>query len=344
MKKKQIIFVAKIIISVALLIYMYYRIGPVWRQSTRTIWMGISTHFLYFFLGMISFAFVAVACTVRWKLLLDAQKVGFTFQVAMKLYFLGLFFSQFMPGGIAGGDVVRAYYVTKQTPDKKEEAVAITILDRFIGILGLTAILIVALFFLTDPRFLKWALYVIGISVLAAIGASLFFSKRIMKGFPYIEKICEKLPYRDTITRIYNSCNHFKHHKLRLVVALLLSTGVHLSLVTIAYFMGKSLGMEVGFRQHLIIMPLVSGLRSIPISPLGDMGTTEAAFIEMYHQTLAPGASSGDLLVAFAFMMRGVYLAWALVGWVIYMRERSKNSEVTLRKIAKGKKRISSEK
>ena len=343
MKKKQIILVAKIVISVALLLYMYYRIGPVWKQSARIIGEAVSTHFGYFFLGMMGFLLVIGACTIRWKLLLDTQKVGLTFAVAVKLYFLGLFFSQFIPGGIAGGDVVRAYYVTKETPDKKEEAVAVTILDRFIGILGLAMILVVAMFFITDPRLRKGALFFISFSAIAAACAGLFFSKRVVKRFPYIKKIYERLPYRATILRIYNSYNHFKHHKLKLLLALLLSGCVHFSLVIIAYFMGRALGMEVSFRQHMIIMPLVSGLRSIPISPLGDMGTTEAAFIEMYNQALPAGTGSSDLLVAFAFLMRAVYLGWALVGWVIYMRERSKTPQDTLRKIVRGKKLIPSE-
>ena len=335
MKKKQIFIIVKILVSAALLVYIYYQIGPVWKDSAATIHEALSTRFGYFFLGIITFLAISVACSVRMKLLLDAQNVGFSLLTVLKLYFLGLFFSQFVPGGIASGDVIRAYYITRQSTDKKEEAVAINFLDRFIGILGMATILMIAIFFISSPLYRRVCTVIIACCFGAAIVAGLFFSKRVMKRFPFMKKLSARLPYRETLSRLYNTYNHFKHHKWRLAVGLLLSGVVHFSLVMIAYFFGKSLGMNVAFREHLIFMPLVAGIRAIPLSPVGDVGTAEAAFIEMYKTT---GANSQEMLVAFAFMLRAVYLMWAIVGWVVYIRERAKTPQISLRKVFKSEK------
>ena len=332
--KKHILIVAKIVVSAALLIYIYYRVGLVWKDSAATIYRAISTRFGYFFLGIMGFSIIVTVCSIRLKLLFDSHQVGFSLPTVIKLVFLGLFFSQFIPGGTASGDVIRAYYITRQSTDKKEEAVAINFLDRFIGIMGMAMILLVAVFFISTAVYRKLCLYIIGVSMMGAVIAALFFSKRVVSRFPFITRLAARLPYRETLSRLYNAYNHFKHHKWRLATGLLLAGTVHFTLVVIAWLFGKSLGMDVGFRNHLIFMPLSAGIRAIPLSPVGDMGTAEAAIIELYETA---GSNSNEVLVAFAFMMRAVYLFWAMVGWVIYLREKAKTPQMTMRKLVKGR-------
>ena len=52
---------------------------------------------------------------------------------------IGLASTLFMPGSV-GGDLVKAYYVTKDAANKRPQAVMTIFLDRFIGLLGLLTV------------------------------------------------------------------------------------------------------------------------------------------------------------------------------------------------------------
>jgi len=78
----------------------------------------------------------------RWLLLLRTQSIFINLFAVIRLIFLGLFYNNFMPGSV-GGDLLRAWYVTKHTP-KKFEAVLSVFVDRIIGLLST---LIIAVFF-----------------------------------------------------------------------------------------------------------------------------------------------------------------------------------------------------
>ncbi|MFZ0033715.1 MAG: lysylphosphatidylglycerol synthase transmembrane domain-containing protein, partial [Sedimentisphaerales bacterium] len=71
----------------------------------------------------------------RWYLLLRVQSVKIGYWVAVRLHFLGLLYNNALPSSV-GGDVLRAWYVTKHT-DRKVEAATSVVVDRAMGVLGL---------------------------------------------------------------------------------------------------------------------------------------------------------------------------------------------------------------
>ena len=173
--------------------------------------------------------------------------------------------------------------------------------------------------------------------------AGLFFSKRVLSRIPYGQKIFEKLPYKDGIKRIYNAYNRFSRNKIRLAAALLLAGVVHFFLVVSAWLFGKALGLEASFQQHLILMPLVTALRSIPISPVGDIGTAEVAFIKIYGLLPSADGVSTGIFIALAFLMRAAYLIWAVFGWVVYVQFRSQVPGMSLKDISRKEQLVKAE-
>jgi len=77
----------------------------------------------------------------RWYLLFRTQHIYIGLAAAVRLHFLGLFYNNALPGSV-GGDLVRAWYVTKHT-EKKWEAALSVFVDRG---LGLTAMVLMAAF------------------------------------------------------------------------------------------------------------------------------------------------------------------------------------------------------
>ena len=89
----------------------------------------------WFFAGIVAAFVVSQAILAsRWWLLLRTQGIHINIWAAIRLHFLGLFYNNAMPGSV-GGDLIRAWYVTKHT-EKKFEAVLSIFVDRFVGLLS----------------------------------------------------------------------------------------------------------------------------------------------------------------------------------------------------------------
>src|SRR5690349_8813614 len=79
-------------------------------------------------------AFVGeIANILRWRILMKVQGLHLSWGRSTLLFFVGLFFNLFMPG-YTGGDFARLYYLMREFPDKKKEAILTIVMDRLIGV------------------------------------------------------------------------------------------------------------------------------------------------------------------------------------------------------------------
>ena len=111
-------------------------------ELTKLTWQGI-------LLGVGSAAVLiltqVVLTAVRWRMLLRGQGITISFYRAVSLTFQGCMFSLFMPGGAVGGDVLKAAFLTRETPaGHKVEGVTTIFLDRVIGMMGLFLLVLIA--------------------------------------------------------------------------------------------------------------------------------------------------------------------------------------------------------
>ena len=89
--------------------------------------------------GVLAYAVVEVAAAFRWHVLLKVQNIHLSVPRLTGLFFIGLFYNQFLPGG-TGGDIIKSYYLLKETPDRKAGALLAVVFDRFIGLVALVAV------------------------------------------------------------------------------------------------------------------------------------------------------------------------------------------------------------
>ncbi len=90
-------------------------------------------------MGVLAYVVVEIAAAFRWHILLKVQKIRLSLPRLSALFFIGMFYNQFLPGG-TGGDIIKSYYLLKETPDKKAGALLAVVFDRFIGLVALVAI------------------------------------------------------------------------------------------------------------------------------------------------------------------------------------------------------------
>jgi hypothetical protein len=89
--------------------------------------------------GLVVYSFVELIAGVRWQLLLRVQGIFLGWIRLLTLMMIGIFFNFFVPGG-TGGDVVKVFYLLKETPGRGAQAFLSVLVDRIIGVLSLVLI------------------------------------------------------------------------------------------------------------------------------------------------------------------------------------------------------------
>jgi hypothetical protein len=121
---------------------------------------------------------------LRFRLLLGVQDIALGIGRVFQLTFIGNFFNNFMLG-LTGGDLVKAYYVARET-HKRTEAVITVFLDRVVGLVGL-AILAAAMVAVNfgDAKFRTTAVYVWLFLAMACLLILVLYSRRLRRNMHY---------------------------------------------------------------------------------------------------------------------------------------------------------------
>ena len=94
----------------------------------------------YFALAMGLMVIQIFIAVYRWKLILGLKEIPLGYLQTLRLFWIGLLFSQFLPSNF-GGDAARIYYLAK-TSDNINNAVNSVFLDRITGLLSLSVLVI----------------------------------------------------------------------------------------------------------------------------------------------------------------------------------------------------------
>src|SRR2546421_7531842 len=88
--------------------------------------------------GVLAYLTVEASAALRWHLLLRVQNIRLSIPRLSGLFFIGMFYNQFLPGG-TGGDIVKSYLLLKET-DRKAGGLLAVVFDRLIGLVALVTI------------------------------------------------------------------------------------------------------------------------------------------------------------------------------------------------------------
>ena len=133
--KKILVTIFQLSVTVGVLYWVYHDPNRL-RQMREAIG---NADYRWVVMGMLAYVVVEGAAAFRWHVLLKVQQIRLSVPRLAGLFFIGLFYNQFLPGG-TGGDIIKSYYLLKETPDKKAGALLAVVFDRFIGLVALVAI------------------------------------------------------------------------------------------------------------------------------------------------------------------------------------------------------------
>lgn len=325
-RKKAVFTVVQIGITIGILFLVFHdgkkraQMGEALKHSDKIWLLG----------GIVAYGLVELFAAFRWNILLRVQGINLNWIRLSMLLMIGIFFNLFLPGG-TGGDVVKTFYLLKETPGKKAPALLAVLMDRLIGLLGLMVLTVVLMgwryqWLARTPvtASLTYTLLIILVSGLAGI----LFSFAIT-GFGLVHKMPHHMPFRDKFVELSVAYNLYASAWKGSLVAFILSIGVQVGSFAVFYFAGRAFRATASLMDFFAIMPIVNTITALPIS-VGGVGVREKLFEELLGNLCnVPEAvavlisSSGFLIIAF----------WGLVGGVTYIlyrpSEHAKMAEMT---------------
>ena len=322
--KKHVVTLAKVVIP---LVIIFWLLSSIEREQLHQLqerskdWGRLALAF-----GII---LVAVITTfIRWFLLVRMLHLPFRLRDAFRLGFLA-FLLNFISVGAVGGDLFKAFFIARDQPGRRTEAVATVVVDRLVGFYALLIVGSVAI--LSAPPSTVAVIQAIRNSVLAvAAVATVGLIVVLLPGFTQgsVAEFLMGLPrVGGIVQRLVASLRMYRRSPWGMAAVFALALSVQAMLAVSLYCIASGLSTDhPTLAEHFIIVPLSNVAAGVPFTPAG-LGTFEFAMDALYTYIPAPRASGiPGVLVALAFRL--ITIAVAGVGVVYYWTSRAEIQRV----------------
>jgi uncharacterized protein (TIRG00374 family) len=251
----------------------------------------------------------------RWFILVRVVEPRLTIRATMLLGFVGYVFNLLIPGAV-GGDLVKAAYLSRMQI-KKTQAVASMLIDRMLGLLGLSLLAAIAgvLAWQSATPAVRgliaatWSCLGLGVILFAAVFGDAL--PRLLPG-----QLGARRGRPSTIITELKATSTTYRRRLDVVLAGLgLSVISHGLNVLVLFIIGKMLfstRMTTTLGQHFLMGPLTFFTMAVPL-PFGALGFTEEVGGQLFKLV---GHPSGAMTI---MGLRVLMLACGLEGACVYL-------------------------
>lgn len=256
---------------------------------------------------------------IRWQLFLKMLHLQIPLAETTRLFFIGAFFNQFLPG-TTGGDVVRVLYLMREHPEHRTAGFLSVAVDRLLAMLVLVAMGLAfawgrAEWFaqsLTVGNTMK-IFAIILFTMALGLAASFVLTKRDL-----VERLPTGTPFREAIVKLSTLWQLCIENRREALLGAFYTIPMLVTFFAAFYFVARAFTPKVDFLDMMSIMPLVTAVSSLPIS-LNGIGVREALLDELLHELCGVAKGTG-MLVSITGMV--VYLIWGLPGGWFYLSRR----------------------
>ena len=266
------------------------------------------TDLALFLWGTLAYMGAHLSASLRLQLIAKVQNITMSFAESASFTFIGYFFNNFLPTAI-GGDVVKAYYVSRKTPNKTSAYTSVFI-DRATGLVTMIFMAFIALIFaqnnIIDLR-VKYMIY--AIAALSALGVAFMAYEGFARKFSPLLAIVR--PIEDHLKKAYRAINAYRHHKLLMLQTLVISV-----LSQLLFFAGMgmlvlSIGSRISIFDILLRMPIISMMSLLP--SINGLGLREGATVLLFGPLIGEtGAFAVSILVIAELLITSI------IGGLIY--------------------------
>jgi uncharacterized protein (TIRG00374 family) len=306
MKKATLI---KALISIGLLVYFFSRVGL--KEIYQNILALPLSLWISCFLILVGANFFMA---FRWQIVVRhlGLKLGIT--RCFKLYFLGLFFNNFLPSGV-GGDFVKAYYLSQDAHSYEKPFLSI-FLDRYIGLhVMLFSAVVLSTFLRIRIGGKLLSPYLMAVIAILVVLNVLMLSQHSRQLIDFVEKRIPKIEGKLEI--LYEGVSHIIGNGRLLFFFALFSAGYILLTGTIHHLILARENLSVGLVHTTTLLILVNCAIFLPIS-IGGIGVREGLYLYFYSSC---GVSLPQIL-ALSSIYFTLILASSLVGLPFFLMER----------------------
>lgn len=306
MKNKITSICLRTFVSLALISILLYIMRGKYGQILIALKSTRPSLFIAAFLVFI--AAISVA-SYRLKLIIEASgDTRIAFPESLSLTFIGYFFNNFLPTSI-GGDVVKAYYLSKKSSAKMQSFTSVFI-DRVIGLFTMIFMASVALWFvpvkIIDAK-VRVLIYVI--TAAALIFIAFMANKNFAKKFSIFLYLVG--PFEERLKKAYNAIHVYRHHTRLMLESIVISV-ISQVLFFVSYgVLALSIGARIPPGEILLRMPLISAMSMLP--SINGLGLREGSTVFLFGPLI--GKESAFVV---SILWLAILLLASIVGGLIY--------------------------
>jgi uncharacterized protein (TIRG00374 family) len=280
-------------------------------------WICVSAFLAYIFL-------VLLAAWLRWYILVRQAGLKVGAMRCFSLHMIGIFFNSLIPGG-NGGDIIKGYYLFREHKEG-DQALALTsiAMDRFVGLYGLLCVAMIMTLanydlWIDNPALRINSIFYAGVFLFFTLAAAFFFSP--FSGRYLEHPSMHRMPGGKFLRSLSNSLMVYRRRPKGVLLALASGILVDYGLILMYYLCALALGVNLPMRVHGFVVPTLTMINGIPISP-GGVGVGEAAGEMMYRGLgIAEGGSEVLALVHICILVT------SLAGAPFYFLYRAHSKE-----------------
>ena len=284
--RKRLLTGLKILVSAVLVYFIFTKID--YQEFVTAI---RKSRPLPFIAGILLVLLSKVIAAVRLNAYFHTIGAKLTQSSNLKLYFQGMFYNLFLPGGI-GGDAYKGYVVQKEFQTGTKKVVGVLFLDRLSGMVIICVYILLLLLFIEHPLLENLKL-VIALLIPLGIAAFWFINKYF---FSYA-------------LNVFWKCLGY-------------AALVQLSQVICVYFLLKSFLVTESMLEYLIVFLVSSVVSIIPLT-IGGFGSREITFL---YGAEWLGLDS-NISVGVSFLFFAITAIISLIGMVYHIKKPELTSE-----------------
>lgn len=267
---------------------------------------------------------VFIIMSIRWWLILNASGQRINYRKIYSAYYLGLFCNNFLPTTV-GGDVIRIAKLKTEGLDLGQ-LIFSTISDRFVGLfavilLGITGINLSGTIAKNLGSDTLTAVYIASFIILLTLAATLNSKLRETLFNFFIDKIRFWSKLSNFITYCNRSIESLKNNTV-LLKAVMLALMSQFLIVLTYYLIARSLHIDLGFMEYVLIVSVVTLFSSLPVT-IGGLGLRESVIVFLFA-TL--GVSTANA-VSISLLYLAILVAITLPGGLLLFSGRKADGD-----------------
>jgi glycosyltransferase 2 family protein len=268
---------------------------------------------LAYFLGAVVIMVVTTwPMALRWKWLLDAERIHDRLGWLTRAYFVSYAAGQVLPTAI-GGDASRVYETARRHPGNTGRIAGSVVLERAIGGAATLLLAAVGLALAVGEYDIGIYLWVEAVFVVATVlGAVLVFSKRVRRRLAWLGPPLARIRLERPLRALYEGMHVFRNHVGALVAVFTLTLGIQIARVIGIWMVGKAVGVDLTPRPYFVLGPLLFLVMLVPFT-INGLAVREAFFVSFMTRL----GVNADAAAATGFLFFAATLALALIGMVI---------------------------